>query len=81
MTMTRTSTAARWLTFNGIGGIGVLVQLVTLAALTKLADLALPLATLLAVELAILHNFAWHQRVTWSSRPARDARHRIGAAA
>ena len=78
MTMIRTSTAARWLAFNGIGAVGVVVQLVTLASLTKLAHLPLPLATLLAVELAILHNFAWHQRVTWSSRPARNAREALG---
>ena len=78
MTMTRTSTAARWLAFNGIGAIGVVVQLVTLASLTKLAHLPVPVATLLAVELAILHNFAWHQRVTWSSRPARNTREVLG---
>jgi dolichol-phosphate mannosyltransferase len=27
-------------------------------------------ATALAVELAVLHNFAWHERWTWRDRPA-----------
>jgi putative flippase GtrA len=26
-------------------------------------------ATALAVEAAVLHNFAWHQRYTWADRP------------
>jgi putative flippase GtrA len=27
-------------------------------------------ATAIAVELTILHNFAWHERWTWRDRPA-----------
>ena len=74
MTMTKTSTAGRWLAFNGVGAIGVVVQLAALAFLAKVADLPVPVATLVAVEFAILHNFAWHQRWTWRSRPAVDSR-------
>ena len=63
----------RWVRFNGVGAIGVAVQLITLALLTRVADLPVALATLLAVEAAILHNFAWHQRWTWRNRPAADS--------
>ena len=64
----------RWVRFNGVGAIGVAVQLITLAVLTGVADLPVAVATLFAVEAAILHNFAWHQRWTWRNRPAADAR-------
>ena len=59
----------RWLVFNGVGTLGVVVQLGVLAALTHGADLPLALATVIAVEAAILHNFAWHQRWTWRDIP------------
>ena len=72
--MTNSSTFGRWLAFNGVGAIGVAVQLVTLALLAKVAHLPVPVATLIAVELAILQNFAWHQRWTWSNRPIFDSR-------
>jgi putative flippase GtrA len=29
------------------------------------------LATGLAVEIAVIHNFLWHERFTWADRPAR----------
>jgi putative flippase GtrA len=35
-------------------------------------------ATVIAVELAILANFVWHARWTWSDRPARNVREHIG---
>lgn len=54
--------------------MGVVVQLGVLAFLAKAASLPVPVATLIAVELAILHNFAWHQRWTWSNRPASGSR-------
>ena len=67
----------RWVRFNGIGAIGVAVQLATLALLTRLFDVPVAIATLLAVETAILHNFVWHQQWTWKTRPAADARERL----
>jgi putative flippase GtrA len=33
------------------------------------------LATALAVETAVIHNFLWHQRFTWSDRPATSPSH------
>ena len=64
----------RWLAFNGVGTIGVVLQLAVLAALTRGAGLHPLAATAIAVEAAILHNFLWHQRWTWRDRPSRSAR-------
>ncbi len=61
---------ARWLKFNGAGLLGVGVQLATLAALTGVAKMNYLLATALAVEIAVLHNFVWHEKVTWAERAA-----------
>ena len=58
----------RWLTYNSVGLMGTGVQLITLFALRELGEVDLRLATALAVETAILHNFVWHERWTWSDR-------------
>lgn len=65
-----TSRRVRLLKFSMVGAVGIAVQLATLAALTSMAINYL-LATVLAVEMAILHNFFWHRRFTWSSRLSR----------
>lgn len=62
----------RWLTFNGVGLLGVILQLGTLAGLVHLGGVHYLVATAIAVELAVLHNFAWHQHCTWKDRPAGD---------
>ena len=59
----------RFLKFNGVGAIGFALQLALLALLLRLG-LHYLAATALAVELTILHNFAWHERWTWRDRPA-----------
>ena len=64
---------ARWLIFNIVGIGGFAVQLGALALLTSGFGWPLPLATLAAVELAVLHNFFWHQRWTWRDRPSRGS--------
>ena len=48
--------------------MGIGVQLLVLASLTGLADLHYLVATALAVETAVLHNFVWHERWTWGER-------------
>jgi putative flippase GtrA len=64
----------RWLKFNAVGGIGILVQLASLALLSAGLHLSYLLATVLAVEAAIVHNFFWHARFTWVDRaPAQEA--------
>jgi putative flippase GtrA len=60
----------RWLKFNVVGGFGIVVQLSVLTIFRSLLDLNYLLATALAVETAVLHNFLWHERFTWSDRPS-----------
>jgi putative flippase GtrA len=59
---------AAWLKFNAVGIIGVGVQLSALAIFRDLLGWGLRLATFAAVECAVLHNFIWHERWTWSHR-------------
>jgi putative flippase GtrA len=58
------SRAAR---FAWVGAGGFVVQAAALYALTA-AGLSYPVATAIAVEAAILHNFLWHERWTWADR-------------
>src|SRR5512132_2299825 len=64
----------RWVAFNAVGILGAVVQLSVLAALTHGAGLSYLPATALAVEAAVLHNFAWHQRWTWRDRQLESKR-------
>jgi putative flippase GtrA len=58
----------RWLKFNFVGGVGIAVQLAVLLGLKSGFHLNYLLATPLAVEAAIVHNFLWHERYTWADR-------------
>jgi len=60
----------RWLKFNFVGGVGIAVQLGALALFRSILHLDYLLATALAVEAAVVHNFLWHERFTWRDRPA-----------
>jgi putative flippase GtrA len=62
------TTCTRWLKFNTVGGIGIVVQLLVLSALKTRLHLDYLLATALAVEAAVVHNFLWHERFTWADR-------------
>ena len=61
--------------FGIVGLIGAGVQLSALAVLSR----ALPgmLATALAVETAVLHNFLWHECWTWPGRPPAERMQRL----
>jgi putative flippase GtrA len=67
----------RWMKFNAVGAIGITVQLSALAVLGRVLKLPVALATGLAVETAIVHNFVWHRGWTWADRKRRT---RSGAA-
>ena len=58
----------RWLKFNGVGALGIAVQLAALSGLADGLRLNYLFATALAVEAAVLHNFFWHERWTWADR-------------
>jgi dolichol-phosphate mannosyltransferase len=62
------TTLRHWLKFNAVGIIGVGVQLAVLTLLRNIFALNYLLATFLAVEATIVHNFIWHERWTWIDR-------------
>ena len=65
----------RWMKFNAVGGMGILLQLGVLAFLTEALRVPYLVATAIVVEAAILHNFIWHERFTWADR---KGRHQLG---
>ena len=58
----------RWLKFNAVGTMGIVVQLLALALLLRVLEVHYMWATVLAVETAVLHNFIWHWSWTWADR-------------
>jgi putative flippase GtrA len=61
-----TSAFRVWLRFNTVGVIGIGVQLLVLTVLKTGFKMNYLAATMIAVECAVLHNFAWHEHWTWS---------------
>jgi putative flippase GtrA len=60
-----------WVKFNLVGLMGFVLQTGALFLLTRAAPgVGYLAATAMAVELAVLNNFAWHQRWTWVDRPS-----------
>jgi putative flippase GtrA len=60
------STLVRWLKFNFVGGVGIFVQFVALYVLKGVMHFNYLAATALAVEIAVVHNFVWHEQFTWA---------------
>ena len=56
----------RWLRFNAVGILGAGIQLALLALMVRL-HIHYLIATAIAIEIALLHNYAWHRRWTWGS--------------
>jgi len=69
-------TARRLVAFAVVGALGMIVQIATFTLLNR-GGLHYALASALAVELAVLHNFVWHERWTWADRPAAGTRERL----
>lgn len=63
-----TSTLVRWCKYNFVGGIGIGVQFAALFFLRGVLQFDYMLATAIAVEAAVVHNFVWHEQFTWSDR-------------
>jgi putative flippase GtrA len=61
--------ASRWFKFNFVGAVGIAVQLSVFATLKGLLGIPYTVATALAVETAVIHNFVWHERFTWRGLP------------
>jgi len=58
----------RWLKFNAVGAIGVVVQTAALWLFWKALRIDYRVADAMAVEAAVLHNFVWHENWTWKDR-------------
>lgn len=58
----------RWCRFNLVGAIGAAVQLGALSLLSHVLRGHYLVATALALEITLLHNFAWHVGYTWRDR-------------
>jgi dolichol-phosphate mannosyltransferase len=54
--------------FGAVGIAGAAVQVVLFTVLRRWLPAAA--AAAIAVELTVLHNFVWHERVTWRDRDA-----------
>ncbi len=65
-------TMSRWLRFNLVGGIGIIVQFAVLFLLKGLLGFNYLYATVIAVEAAVVHNFVWHEQFTWADRVGRS---------
>lgn len=60
-----------WIKFNVVGVGGFALQAGALFVLTHSThSISYLAATALAVELAVLNNFVWHQLWTWKDRPS-----------
>ena len=58
----------RLVKFHMVGAVGIGVQLCFLFLFKTLLHMNYLLATGLAVECAVLHNFLWHEHFTWADR-------------
>jgi putative flippase GtrA len=61
-------TLYRWIKFNTVGAIGICIHISALYVYVTVFKANSLLATVLAVETAILHNFVWHHFLTWGDR-------------
>ena len=60
-----------WIKFNVVGVVGFALQSAVLFVITHSTyQVGYLAATAIAVELAVLNNFFWHQRWTWKDRPS-----------
>jgi len=57
----------RWLRFNAVGILGAGIQLAALALMLRL-HIHYLVATVLAIEAALLHNYVWHRLWTWGGQ-------------
>jgi len=67
----------RWAKFNAVGVAGFAVQLGLLWVFTRVWGIHYLLATTLAVEIAVLHNFVWHEMWTWRGLAVEDRWRRL----
>ena len=57
---------ARFGTFQLVGMMGAVLQIAIIRMLA--GRMPIIVATPVAVEIAVLHNWMWHERITWADR-------------
>jgi putative flippase GtrA len=67
------NTFIRWLKFNLVGAMGMIVQLGALAGIDRAVPGHYMYASAAAIELTLLHNFLWHLHYTWRDRRGQSA--------
>ena len=72
------SRLARWCKFNLVGGAGIGVQFTALFLLKTVLQFDYLLATAIAVQAAVVHNFVWHEQFTWVDRIEVSPRRSVG---
>jgi len=60
--------------FSLVGFMGASLQLMLMSLLTTCFGVLSSTATLIAVEITILHNFVWHECFTWSNQRSKSSR-------
>ncbi len=69
-----TGIARRFGRFSLVGLMGAGLQVLLILLFTKQLDISAALATSMAVEITIVHNFMWHEHFTWTGRGHRGTR-------
>jgi putative flippase GtrA len=67
--------------FLVVGWLGFALQIAALALLVSVGGWPWLPATVAAVELAVIHNFLWHEGVTWRDRETQPDSARLGRSA
>ncbi len=62
------NTFVRWWRFNLVGSMGMVLQLLALALISRVSRGHYLFASAAAIELTLLHNFVWHLHYTWRDR-------------
>jgi putative flippase GtrA len=60
--------------FSLVGLMGAVLQLMLMSLLTKCFGALSVAAIAVAIEITILHNFAWHEHFTWSYHGPKSSR-------
>jgi putative flippase GtrA len=68
--LTQRKALLRWLRFSAVGMVGVAVQLSVLWLCSRVLRIPVAISVVMAVSVAVLHNFAWHEAWTWKELPA-----------
>jgi dolichol-phosphate mannosyltransferase len=73
-TLAAASPVVRFVKFSLVGGSGVVVNVGLLHVFTACARLDYRIASIMAIECAVVNNFLWNYFWTWKDRKARSKR-------